>query len=108
LSHVHPSYRFGVASRDTSIEASATEQPSHGASRKGDAALRAHNQWSSSRLQQHQGDITTEKNPKKKYFKPKKPVNKMTEGELEEFAKFVFDNLMGDIQEEDECGDKSN
>jgi len=50
----------------------------------------------------------TEKNPKKKYFRPKKPVNKMTEGELEEFAKFVFDNLMGDIQEEDECGDKSN
>jgi len=50
----------------------------------------------------------TSKNPKKKYFRPKKPVNKMTEEELEEFAKFVFDNLMGEIQEEDKCGDKSN
>ena len=90
------------ASRDASIEVSATEQPSHGASRKGDAALRAQNQWCSSRLQQHQGDIMTSKNPKKKFFKPKKPVNKMTEEELEEFAKFVFDNLMGDIEDEDE------
>ena len=35
----------------------------------------------------------TEKNPKKKYFKPKKPVDQMTEEELDEFAKFVFDNL---------------
>jgi hypothetical protein len=50
----------------------------------------------------------TSKNPKKKYFRPKKPVNKMTEEELEEFAKFVFDSLMSDIQEEDERGDKSN
>ena len=50
----------------------------------------------------------TEKNPKKKYFRPKKPVNKMTEEELDEFAQFIFDNLMGDIQEEDERGDKSN
>ena len=50
----------------------------------------------------------TEKNPKKKYFKPKKPVNKMTEEELDEFAQFVFDNLMGDIQEQDERDDKSN
>jgi len=37
--------------------------------------------------------------PKKKYFKPKKRVDKMTEEELEEFAKFIFDNLIGDIQE---------
>ena len=44
----------------------------------------------------------TSKNPKKKFFKPKKPVNKMTEEELEEFAKFVFDNLMVDIEDEDE------
>jgi len=44
----------------------------------------------------------TSKSPKKKFFKPKKPVNKMTEEELEEFAKFVFDNLMGDIEDEDE------
>jgi len=50
----------------------------------------------------------TSKNPKKKFFKPKKPVNKMTEEELEEFAKFVFDNLMGDIQDEHECDDKSH
>ena len=50
----------------------------------------------------------TRKNPKKKYFKPKKPINKMTEEELDEFAKFVFDNLMGDIQEQDERDDKSN
>jgi hypothetical protein len=86
---------------------SATEQPSHGASRKGDAALRAQNQWCSSRLQQHQGDIMTSKNPKKKYFKPKKPVNQMTEEELEEFAKFVFDNLMGDIEDEGTNDDDS-
>jgi len=39
----------------------------------------------------------TEKNPKKKYFRPKKPVDKMTEEELDEFAQFIFDNLMGDI-----------
>jgi hypothetical protein len=77
---------------------SATEQPSHGASRKGDAAQRAQNQWCSSRLQQRQGDIMTKKNPKKKYFTPKKPVDNMTEEELDEFAQFIFDNMMGDIE----------
>jgi len=50
----------------------------------------------------------TSKNPKKKYFKPKKPVNKMTEEELDEFAKFVFDNLMGDIEDEKKTDDESN
>jgi len=42
----------------------------------------------------------TSKNPKKKFFKPKKPVDKMTEEELDEFAQFVFDNLVGDIDSE--------
>jgi len=51
--------------------------------------------------------VTSYKNPKKKFFKPKKPVNKMTEEELEEFANFVFDNLMGNIQNEDECDNTS-
>jgi hypothetical protein len=32
----------------------------------------------------------------------------MTEQELEEFAKFVFDNLMGDTQDEDERDDTSH
>jgi len=50
----------------------------------------------------------TSKNPKKKYFKPKKPVDKMTEEELDEFAKFVFDNLMGDIEGEKKTDDKPN
>jgi len=40
----------------------------------------------------------TRKKPEKKFFKPKKPINKMTEEELDEFAKFVFDNLIGDIE----------
>jgi len=87
---------------------SATEQPSHGASRKRDAALRAQNQWCSSRLHQHQGDIMTKKNPKKKYFKPKKPVDKMTEEELDEFAQFIFDNLMGDIEDDGKNDDTSS
>jgi hypothetical protein len=86
---------------------SATEQPSHGASRKGDAALRAQNQWCSSRLKQHQGDIMTSKNHKKRYFKPKKPVNQMTEGELDEFANFVFNTLLGDIEGKKEQDDES-
>jgi hypothetical protein len=33
----------------------------------------------------------TSKEPRKKYFRPQKPVNKMTEEELDEFAQFVFD-----------------
>jgi hypothetical protein len=86
---------------------SATEQPSHGASRKGDAALRAQNQWCSSRLQQ-QGDIMTSKNPKKRYFKPKKPVNKMTDEERDEFAKFIFDTLIGDIEDEGKNNDEKH
>ena len=49
----------------------------------------------------------TSKDPKKKYFKPKKPVDKMTDEELDEFAKFIFDNLMGDI-EDDENDDTSS
>jgi hypothetical protein len=87
---------------------SATEQPSHGASRKGDAALRAQNQWCSSRLQQHQGDIMSSKNPKKRYFKPKKPVNKMTDEERDEFAKFIFDTLIGDIEDEGKNNDEKH
>ena len=50
----------------------------------------------------------TSKKPKKKYFKPKKPVNKMTEEELDEFAQFVFDNLMGDIEDEGKNKDDSH
>jgi hypothetical protein len=87
---------------------SVIEQTSHGASRTGDAELRAQNQWCSLGLQQHQGNIMTRKNPKKKFFRPKKPVDTMTEQELEEFAKFVFDNLMGDTQDEDERDDTSH
>lgn len=49
----------------------------------------------------------TSKNPKKRYFKPKKPVNKMTEEELDEFAKFVFDNLMGNIEDDERNNDES-
>jgi len=88
-------------------EVSATEQPSHGATHNGDAAPRAQNQWCSLRLQQHQGDIMISEKPKKKYFKPKKRVDKMTEEELEEFAKFIFDNLIGDIQDKGEPNHKS-
>lgn len=43
----------------------------------------------------------TSKEPKKKYFKPKKPVNKMTEEEINEFAQFVFDKLMRDVEDSD-------
>jgi len=50
--------------------------------------------------------MTSEK-PKKKYFKPKKRVDRMTEEELEEFAKFIFDNLIGDIQDKGEPNHKS-
>jgi hypothetical protein len=39
------------------------------------------------------------KHPKKRYFKPPKPVNKMTEEELDEFANNVFKALLGDIEE---------
>jgi hypothetical protein len=49
----------------------------------------------------------TSQNPKKRYFKPKKPVNKMTEEELDEFAKFIFDNLTGDIENDERNDDKS-
>ena len=50
----------------------------------------------------------TNKHPKKKYFKPKKPVDKMTEEELDEFAQFIFDNLMGDIEDDGENDDTSS
>jgi len=50
----------------------------------------------------------TSKKPQKKYFKPKKPVDKMTEEELDEFAQFVFDNLMGDIEDEGKNKDDSH
>jgi|GEM_PF-1708722 len=49
----------------------------------------------------------TRKKPEKKFFKPKKPINKMTEEELDEFAKFVFDNLIGDIEDESKPNEKS-
>ena len=50
----------------------------------------------------------TSNNPKKKYFKPKKPINKMTEEELDEFAKFVFDNLLGGMKDEGNRDDESH
>jgi len=49
----------------------------------------------------------TRKKPEKKFFKPKKPINEMTEEELDEFAKFVFDNLIGDIQDDGKPNPKS-
>lgn len=49
----------------------------------------------------------TSKNPKKKYFTPKKPVDNMTEEELDEFAQFIFDNLMGDIKDDGKNDDES-
>lgn len=49
----------------------------------------------------------TSKNPKKKYFTPKKSVDKMTEEELDEFAQFIFDNLMGDIEDDGKNDDES-
>ena len=39
----------------------------------------------------------TSNNPKKRYFKPKKPVNKMTDEERDEFAQFIFKSMMCDI-----------
>jgi len=50
----------------------------------------------------------TSKSPKKRYFKPKKPVNKMTEEELDEFAQFIFDTLMGDIEDEGKNNDEKH
>jgi len=50
----------------------------------------------------------TSKKPEKKYFKPKKPVNKMTDEELDEFAKFVFDNLFGGIEDDEKKEGESN
>lgn len=49
----------------------------------------------------------TSQNPKKQYFKPKKPINQMTEEELDEFAKFIFDNLIGDTGNDERKDDKS-
>lgn len=42
----------------------------------------------------------TTKDPKRRYFTPKTPVDKMTDEELDEFAQFVFDNLVGDVDDE--------
>ena len=49
----------------------------------------------------------TSKNHKKRYFKPKKPVNQMTEEELDEFASFVFNTLLGDIEDDGRNNDES-
>jgi hypothetical protein len=50
--------------------------------------------------------MTSEK-PKKRYFTPKKPVDKMTDEELDEFARFIFDVLRGDIEEDGRNNDES-
>ena len=47
------------------------------------------------------------KKSRKKYFQPKKPVNEMTDTELDEFAKFVFDNLVGDSDEDGDNDEKT-
>ena len=49
----------------------------------------------------------TSKKPKKRYFTPKKPVDKMTDEELDEFAKFIFDILRSDIEEDGRNNDES-
>jgi hypothetical protein len=49
----------------------------------------------------------TSKNPRKKYFRPKTPVDKMTEEELDEFTKFIFDSLMGDGEDDGLNNDES-
>ena len=49
----------------------------------------------------------TSQNPKKRYFKPKKPVNQMTDEELDAFAASVFDRLLGDIEGKKEQDDES-
>lgn len=49
----------------------------------------------------------TSKNPKKRYFTPKKPINKMTDEERDEFAGFVFNTLLGDIEGKKEQDDES-
>ena len=49
----------------------------------------------------------TSKNPKKRYFKPKKPINKMTDEERDEFASFVFNTLLGDVEGKKEQDDES-
>jgi hypothetical protein len=49
----------------------------------------------------------TSKKPKKRYFTPKKSVDKMTDEELDEFAKFIFDILRSDIEEDGRNNDES-
>ena len=49
----------------------------------------------------------TKKHPKKRYFKPPKPVNEMTEQELDVFANEIFSALLGDIEENEEHDDES-
>jgi len=55
----------------------------------------------------NQGDTMNNKKSRKKYFQPKKPVNEMTDTELDEFAKFVFDNLVGDSDEDGDNDEKT-
>ena len=43
----------------------------------------------------------SKKHPKKRFFTPPKPVNKMTEEELDEFANDIFEALLGDIEEDE-------
>jgi hypothetical protein len=47
----------------------------------------------------------TSKEPKKRYFTPKKSVDKMTDEELNEFAKFIFDILRSDIEDDGRSND---
>jgi hypothetical protein len=49
----------------------------------------------------------TSQSPKKRYFKPEKPVNQMTDEELDAFAASVFDRLLGDIEDDGRNDDES-
>ena len=48
----------------------------------------------------------SKKHPKKRFFKPPKPVNEMTEDELDEFANDVFKALLGDVEEDKDHDDE--
>jgi hypothetical protein len=39
--------------------------------------------------------------PKKRFFKPHKPVSEMSHQELEEFASFVYDTVVADFKKEE-------
>ena len=45
--------------------------------------------------------------PKKQFFKPPKPVNEMSEEELDEFANNIFKALLGDTEEAKAQDDES-